>query len=475
MIPYPFMRTVFDSFEWSMIFYVSVSNAVYFFLMVLGFFALRRHRARQNPEARAVLLNSPLLPEVSIIVPAYNEALTIAQSVRSLLNLNYPHHEVIVVNDGSKDETLAVLIEQFHLYKSTCRSGAALTQPVRALYRSRDPIRLTVLDKENGGKADALNAGLNVARSPLVSAVDSDSLMEDDALLHVVEPFVENPGKVLACGGIIRVVNGCSVEHGRITRISTPRRLLPLFQTIEYLRAFLGGRVAFSFLNSLLLISGAFGVFDRQALLEVGGFSTDTVGEDLELVVRLHRRWREKKAPYSIAFVPEPVCWTEVPESWTILHRQRNRWQRGTVESMLAHEGMVFNPACGGVGLFALPYFVVFEMFGPAVELGGYLLTLAGLLLRIVSVQIAVVFFVVSILFGVLLSMSAVVLEEFTMRRYPSVFDLGRLMGAAVLENFGYRQLLTLWRVQGVWDALRGKKGWGAMERRGFQGHAPAT
>ncbi len=475
MIPYPAVRAVFASCEWSMIFYVSVSNAVYFFLMVLGFFALRRHRTQQNPEARAVLLNSPLLPEVSIIVPAYNEALTIAQSVRSLLNLNYPHHEVIVVNDGSKDETLAVLIEQFHLYKSTCRSGAAVTQPVRALYRSRDPIRLTVVDKENGGKADALNAGLNVARSVLVSAVDSDSLMEDDALLHVVEPFVENPGKVLACGGIIRVVNGCTVEHGRITRISTPRRLLPLFQTIEYLRAFLGGRVAFSFLNSLLLISGAFGVFDREALLEVGGFSTDTVGEDLELVVRLHRRWREKKAPYCIAFVPEPVCWTEVPESWSTLHRQRNRWQRGTVESMMAHERMVFSPAFGGVGLFALPYFVVFEMFGPAVELGGYLLTVAGLLLRMVSLQIAVVFFVVSILFGILLSMSAVVLEEFTMRRYPSVFDLGRLLGAAVLENFGYRQLLTLWRVQGVWDALRGKKGWGAMERRGFQGHAPAT
>lgn len=475
MNPYSTLRAVFASCEWSMIFYVSISNAVYFFLMVLGFFALRRHRAQQNPEARAVLLNSPLLPEVSIIVPAYNEALTIAQSVRSLLNLNYPHHEVIVVNDGSKDTTLEVLIEQFRLYKSTCRSGAALTQPVRALYRSRDPIRLTVVDKENGGKADALNAGLNVARSPLVSAVDSDSLMEDDALLHVVEPFVENPGKVLACGGIIRVVNGCTVKHGRITRISTPRRLLPLFQTIEYLRAFLGGRVAFSFLNSLLLISGAFGVFDREALLEVGGFSTDTVGEDLELVVRLHRRWREKKAPYCIAFVPEPVCWTEVPESWTILHRQRNRWQRGTVESMLAHERMVFSPVFGGVGLFALPYFVVFEMFGPTVELAGYLLTIVGLLLRMVSWQIAVVFFVVSILFGILLSMSAVVLEEFTMRRYPSVFDLGRLMGAAVLENFGYRQLLTLWRVQGVWDALRGKKGWGAMERRGFQGHAPAT
>jgi cellulose synthase/poly-beta-1,6-N-acetylglucosamine synthase-like glycosyltransferase len=473
--PLPILWMTIDAFEWVVIFYVSLINAIYFFLMVLGFFALRSHRTRQNPEARAVLLNSPLLPEVSIIVPAYNEAVTIAQSVRALLNLNYPHHEVIVVNDGSKDETLRVLIDQFHLYKSAHGSGAKLTRPVRAVYRSLDPIRLTVVDKENGGKADALNAGLNVARSPLVAAVDSDSLLEPDALLYVVEPFVDRPGKVLACGGIIRVVNGCSVEHGTVTRISTPRRVLPLLQTVEYLRAFLGGRVAFSFLNALLLISGAFGLFDREALMEAGGFSTATVGEDMELVVRLHRRWREKKAPYEIAFVPEPVCWTEVPESWSMLHRQRNRWQRGTVETVLAHLGMLFNPKFGNPGLFALPYYLIFEIIGAVVELTGYLLTGVGVLLGIVDPRIAVLFFMVAVLFGVLLSVSAVVLEEFTMRRYPSVADLGRLLAAAVIENFGYRQLLTLWRAQGVWDALRGKRGWGTMERRGFQRNAAAA
>jgi len=458
-----------------MIFYMSASNAVYFFLMVLGFFALRSQRARQNPEARAVLLNSPLLPEVSILVPAYNEALTIAQSVRSMLDLNYPHYDVIVINDGSKDETMRVLIDEFHLYKSTCRSGNAITQPVRAVYRSRDPIRLTVVDKANGGKADALNAGLNIARSPLVAAVDSDSLIEEDALLHVVEPFVENPGKVLATGGIVRVVNGCTVERGRVTRVATTSRILPLFQTIEYLRAFLGGRVAFSFLNSLLLISGAFGVFDREAILDAGGFATSTVGEDMELVVRLHRLSREKKKPYLIVFVPEPVCWTEVPESWRVLHRQRNRWQRGTVESLMAHDKMLFHPKCGGPGWFSLPYFVVFEMLGPVVEMAGYVFTVAGIFLGIISVKIALLFFVVSVLFGVLLSMSAVVLEEFTMRRYPSVKDLARLLAAAVLENFGYRQLLTLWRLEGVWDGLRGKRGWGAMERRGFEQHVEAA
>jgi cellulose synthase/poly-beta-1,6-N-acetylglucosamine synthase-like glycosyltransferase len=223
------------------------------------------------------------------------------------------------------------------------------------------------------------------------------------------------------------------------------------------------------------LISGAFGIFDRESLLEVGGFATSTVGEDMEVIVRLHKFSRRKGKPYRIIFVPEPVCWTEVPEGWSMLHRQRNRWQRGTVESIAAHKDMLLRPSYGGPGLFALPYFVLFEMLGPAVEVAGYLLTVAGILLGLISTQVAALFFVVSVLFGVLLSISAVVLEEFTMRRYPSIADLGRLLAAAVLENFGYRQLLAVWRVQGVWDALRGKKGWGAMERRGFQRNAATT
>jgi cellulose synthase/poly-beta-1,6-N-acetylglucosamine synthase-like glycosyltransferase len=465
----------FDVLERCIISYVSVINAIYFFVMVLGFFALRSHRAQQNQEARATLLHSPLLPDVGIIVPAYNEAMNIAQSVRALLNLNYPNHEVIVVNDGSTDDTLRVLIEEFHLYRSVGPAGPARTRPNRAVFRSRDPIRLIVVDKENGGKADALNAGLEIARSSLVAAVDSDSLLEEDALLYVIEPFLQYPGKVLAAGGLVRVVNGCNVDHGKVTRVSTPRRMLPLFQTIEYLRAFLGGRVAFSYMNSLLLISGAFGIFDRESLMECGGFATTTVGEDMEIIVRLHKRWREKKTAYHIVFVPEPVCWTEVPERWTSLHRQRNRWQRGTVESILAHREMMLNPKYGLPGLLALPYFALFEMFGPAVEVVGYLVTGVGMLLGLVSPSIAILFFVVSVLFGVLLSMSAVVLEEFTMRRYPSVTDLGLLLAAAVLENLGYRQLLALWRVEGLWDAVRGKSGWGAMERRGFQRHVAAN
>jgi cellulose synthase/poly-beta-1,6-N-acetylglucosamine synthase-like glycosyltransferase len=461
-----FLRAFFFA-EAFIIIYVAAINAIYLFLVVMGFFALERREPVPRRE-RDALLKSPLLPPVAILAPAYNEAMTCRDSVRAMLGLRYPNHEVIVINDGSTDDTLQILIDSFKLYRSgRMPTGSLPTKPIRAIYESRDPIRLIVIDKENGGKADSLNAGINVARAQLVCAVDSDSLMEEEALLYVVEPFLEDESTV-ATGGIVRVANGCRVEGGRVVEVRAPRHLIPIFQVIEYLRAFLGGRVAFSFLNSLLIISGAFGVFRRKAVLESGGFLTTTVGEDMEMVVRLHRLAREARRPYRIVFVPEPVCWTEVPENFRILKRQRNRWQRGTLDTLMIHKRMLFNPRYGVVGVFALPYFLFFEMLGPAVELTGYVMTIAGLLLGFIDPQLAILFFTVSLLFGVLLSMSAVVLEELTQRRYPAPGDLMRLFAGAVVENVGFRQLLMIWRTQGLIDGLRGKQGWGTMERRGF-------
>ncbi len=453
--------------ETFIIIYVAAINGSYLLLVVIGFFALE-HREPVSRRDRDALLKSPLLPPVAILAPAYNEALTCRDSVRAMLGPRYPNHEVIVINDGSTDDTLQILIDAFKLYRSgRTPTGSLPTKPIRAIYESRDPIRLVVIDKENGGKADSLNAGINVARATLVCAVDSDSLIEEEALLSVVEPFLDDDSTV-ASGGIIRVANGCRIEGGRVVDVRAPRHLLPIFQVIEYLRAFLGGRVAFSFLNSLLIISGAFGVFRRDAVLEAGGYLTKTVGEDMELVVRLHRLFRQTGRKYRIVFVPEPVCWTEVPESLRILKRQRNRWQRGTLDTLMIHRRMIFNPRYGVVGFFALPYFLFFEALGPLVELTGYAATVLGLVFGLIDPRLAVLFFMVSLLFGVLLSMSAVVLEELTQRRYPAPADLMRLFLGAVIESLGFRQLLMIWRTQGLIDGLRGKQGWGTMERRGF-------
>ena len=449
--------------------YAFVSNFNYFVLMALGYFVLRTQRTTEGSVERDPLFKSRLMPPISIIAPAHNEQLSIAQSTRSMLQLEYPEHEVIVVNDGSDDRTLQILIDEFHLYKSARQPLQNLaTAPVNAVYESQN-LKLLVIDKQNGGKSDSLNAAVNYASTPLVAPVDSDSLLESNSLLLVVRPFLEDETTV-AVGGIIRVVNGCTVEHGAVTKVGAPPSLLTKFQVVEYLRAFLGGRVALSYMNSLLLISGAFGLFRRDSVIEAGGFELNSLAEDLELVIRLHRIARENKRAYKIVFVPTPVCWTEVPDSWKSLAVQRKRWQRGGVESMWKHRGMLFNPKFGVVGCFGMPYLLFLEILGPTIEVTGYVITILGLLIGFISLTTALLFFIGSVLFGTMISISAVLLEEFTTRRYAHPLDLASLIWAALVENFGYRQTNAIWRFSGIFQALRRKKKkvWGKLTRRGF-------
>jgi cellulose synthase/poly-beta-1,6-N-acetylglucosamine synthase-like glycosyltransferase len=417
------------------------------------------------------LMRSPLTPPISVIAPAYNEAANIAESVRSLLMLNYPEFEVIVVNDGSTDRTLAVLVERFGL-RPVPRSFeyAVPCRPIRAVYASPESPSLVVVDKDNGGKADALNAGLNLARHPLFCAIDADSVLEADALLRVVRPFVEEPGLTVACGGIVRIANGCEIRAGRVVGVRLPRRILPLVQVVEYLRSFLFGRMGWSALNGLLIISGAFGLFDRRAAVLAGGYAHDTVGEDMELVVRMHRRLREQGVPYRVAFVPDPVCWTEAPETLRVLRRQRNRWHRGLIDTVWRHRAMFGRPRFGIVGLLAMPAFVVFELLGPLVELSGYLIVPLCYWLGILDVRFMIVFLTLAVLYAILLSVSAVLLEDMAYRRYPRVRDLAVLALAGVAENLGYRQVTAWWRARAFWDYWRGDLRWGRMERRGIAG-----
>jgi cellulose synthase/poly-beta-1,6-N-acetylglucosamine synthase-like glycosyltransferase len=453
--------------------YAFASNFNYFVLMAIGFFVLRTQRTTEGSVERDPLFKSKLMPAISIMAPAHNEEVSIAQSTRSMLQLEYPEHEVIVVNDGSSDRTLQILFEEFHLYKSSRQPlHNFVTAPVNAVYESQD-LKLLVIDKQNGGKSDSLNAAVNYANTPLLAAVDSDSLLESNSLLLVAKPFLEDE-RTIATGGIIRVVNGCKVEHGAVTKVATPDSMIVRFQIVEYLRAFLGGRVAMSYMNSLLLISGAFGLFRRDSLIEAGGFAVGSLAEDLEMVIRLHRMSREKKRDYRIVFVPTPVCWTEVPSTRKNLKVQRKRWQRGGLETMWKHRGMLFNPKFGIIGCFGMPYLLFLEILGPCIEVTGYFITVVGLLIGFISLTSAALFFIGSVLFGTMISISAVLLEEFTTRRYAHPLDLASLAGSALVENFGFRQLNAIWRFQGMFEILRKKKKrtWGAMTRKGF---APQT
>lgn len=462
-----------DIFNGLVLVYFVVLNAGYFITGLFAFRSLRRYVRRLRSLDIEDLLGSTGMPPITLIAPAFNEEATCVEATRSLLTLRYGDMEILVCNDGSKDQTLERLKEAFDLEEAyRLQTGDIPTAGVRGVYRSRVHHMLWVIDKDNGGKADTLNAGLNYCRTPLFCAMDADSLLEREALTRIVRPFVED-ARTIAAGGVIRIINGCTVEEGAVVDVRLPRELLPRFQVLEYLRAFLAGRMGWHELDSTLIISGAFGVFRRELVVEVGGYATDTVGEDMELVVRLHRHCLENKIPYTIGFVPDPVAWTECPGTLKILGRQRDRWQRGLVETLLRHRRMLFNPRYGRIGMLAYPYFVFLEMLSPLIEVLGYVGFGVALVLGRVSWLYATAFLSVAIGLGIGLSFTAVALEELGFRRYPKRSDLYRLIWLAIAENFGYRQLTALWRLRGLVTVFRKAKGWGRMERRGF-GAKPA-
>jgi cellulose synthase/poly-beta-1,6-N-acetylglucosamine synthase-like glycosyltransferase len=430
---------------------------------------ITRHLRTRAYDAVAETFGSPLTPGISILLPAFNEEAGVVPSARSLLGLHYPQHEVIVVNDGSSDGTLERLTEAFDLVPARLAPRPGIScAPIRGTYVSARNPQLRVIDKENGGKADSLNAALNVARYPYVCAVDADAILEREALLNVAKPILDDPDLVIATGGIVRIANGCRIENSQVLDVRLPRSRLATLQVIEYFRAFLVGRTSWSRLGSMLIISGAFGLFRRSLVEEAGGWWTETVGEDIELVIRLHRLERDRGEPYRIEFVPDPVCWTEVPEDLRTLSRQRRRWQRGLAEALWRHREVLGRPRYGMLGLVAFPYFLVFELLGPVLALIGLPCVVAALVLGSLSITFVAAFLAVSVLFGTLLSIFALALEEYSFRRHRRHRDAARLLLFAVLENFGYRQLVDAWRLLAFLDLARGTSTWGAQRRRGL-------
>ncbi len=450
-------------------------NSWYMILLVSSLLELRRHMLLIADESRHLLLSSTLSPTISILAPAFNEEASIEGSLRALLALQYPRLEVIVISDGSKDRTVQVLIERFDLVPvKTIYEQRVKTKPVRALYRSSTHPALVVVDKENGGKADALNVGLSFAQGELVCAMDADTLIEADGLQRMVRPFLYATD-VIATGGTIRVVNGSEVKHGRVVRTRVPTNALAGMQVVEYLRAFLFGRLGWNRLGGNIIISGAFGLFRRESVLGAGGYLHDTVGEDMELVLRLKRLSYEQGGPGKIAFVPDPVAWTEVPESLKVLGRQRDRWHRGLADVLWRHRRMLLNPRYGVTGLLVFPYYTFVELLAPVIEAAGLVTLALGLIFRIIDWNFAALFYFTAYGLGTALTAFTLILEDLSFHRYETFRDRALLFWWALLENLGYRQLTVYWRLRGLWKFLRGKKDWGAMERKGFHPLAAPT
>ncbi len=463
------MRELIHVSDQGILVYFLALNSFYAVLMILSIPEIWEQTRLADDDDFQRIMQSDALPPITLLVPAYNESATVVASVTALLTLEYRNFEVIVVNDGSRDDTLDRLREAFDLFEAPRTYPETVpTRPLRALYRSRARTRLLVVDKENGGKADSLNAAINASRFPLVIAVDADTLIEPDAMLRLTRPFLLGR-HIAAVGGTVRVANSCTVEHGRITDARVPRRFLPGVQVVEYLRAFLFGRLGWNRLGGNLIISGAFGLFRKDYLLAIGGYRTESVVEDMDVVVRLHRHLLRHRIPYEMPFIPDPVAWTEVPEAGRFLARQRERWHRGLLSAMWQYKGMLFNPRYGRVGLIGVPFYTLGEALAPLVEVLGYVITVVGFALGIVNLQFALLFVLVAWGYGMLLSIWAVVLEEVSFRRYGRVGDLARLLLFATLENLGYRQRTVWWRLKAFFTVWKQRQMWGEMTRKGFE------
>jgi cellulose synthase/poly-beta-1,6-N-acetylglucosamine synthase-like glycosyltransferase len=461
-----------DILTYGILLYSIVLLSLYVFIGLYSIGEIRKYLFKNSFTDYRALASSTQAPGMSILAPAYNEGANVIENVRSLLSIHYNNLEVIIINDGSKDDSLEKLIAAYDLYKSDFFVNEQVaTKPVRGVYKSRAKKyrKLIVVDKVNGGKADALNVGINISQKEYIVCIDVDCILEQDALLKLAKPFLENTTqRVIATGGVIRIANGCTIEDGMLVKINLPNTFLPRMQTLEYIRAFLLGRMAWSRLNGLLLISGAFGAFDKEIAVKCGGYDHNTVGEDMELVVRMRRYMEELKQPYKVSFIPDPLCWTEAPVSFKILGRQRNRWARGTIETLRMHKVMFFNPKYGLLGMLSYPYWFFFEYLAPIIEFVGMSCFIILALFGLTNWYFFFCLLALVFSFGIMYSIFAILMEVLTYNQYSRYRDVLRLILTALMEPFVFHPFVVWSSIKGNIDLYQKKNSWGEMTRQGL-------
>ncbi|GAB4187266.1 MAG: glycosyltransferase [Simkaniaceae bacterium] len=440
--------------------YFFLLNSFYGLLIICTLPEILRRNRELKLENLEKLIISETLPSVSIIIPAYNEEKKIVDTVTALLEISYPYKEIIIVSDGSEDATLKNLIEHFALKREPPLAPEIIaTKPLRGYYRSDIHPNLIVIDKENGGKGDAINAGLNVASFTLFTAIDADTVIEKDSLLRMIRPFLTKEN-CIAQGGTLRVQNGCVVKHGRVQKVFFPKNLLPGIQAVEYLRAFLFGRLGWNKLGGNFIVSGAFGFFSREKVIKVGGYDVNTVGEDLELSLRLVHNFSTKKKRAFINFIPDPVAWTLVPTTLRHLGRQRERWFRGLLESFWKHKNMMWRPKYGIFAFTSVPYMLFGEILQPFVELACYISVIYGFIVEGFSWDFFWLFFFITWGLTMIYTLAAVILEMMTFKRYNYAEELGEILLSVIIENLGFRQLNMYWRIRGIGKVFRKSREW---------------
>ena len=449
--------------------YMASAILFYLFTMVYAYLTLSKRRMLESDQIDDELNMNLFTKPVSILVPAYNEEVGIVNSLYSLINIKYPESEIIVIDDGSKDNTSEVVIKAFNMVPMSARPSNVLeNKPVNAVYQSQNHSNLILISKDNGGKSDALNCGINYSRYPYFCSIDGDSILDENSLLKVMKPIIASDGKVVAAGGNVRIANGNEVDYGKMIIKELYRRPLVAYQIIEYLRAFMLGRIFLTRFNIVLIISGAFSVFKKDIVIKMGGYSTDIIGEDMELVLKMHRWIQNEGSDERIEFVPEPVCWTEAPTTVSVLRRQRRRWSQGLIESLNRHKDMTLNPKYKRIGLIAFPYFWLFEAFGALVEFAGYIYIIVAIFSNVLNYQIAIALFVSIILYGAVFSIFSLLLEAWSMRSFIKPRVMLYLIFLAIIEGLVYRPLTIIFRLEGMVRFVFKKREWGDMERKGL-------
>lgn len=419
------------------------------------------------------VMASPLAPGITIIAPAYNEGLNIVENIRSLLSLKYVNYEIMVVNDGSTDDTLQKIIDAYELERVELKIDPNWkSKTIRGVYKSKQLSfsKLTVIDKENGGKSDALNTGIQLSTNPYVGCIDVDCLLQPDTLLHVVKSFFQRTKKrVIAVGGVVRVANSCRISGGTLEEVRLPKSWLAKFQLLEYTRSFLLGRMAWGRIDSLLIISGAFGFFDREIALAVGGYDTKTVGEDMEIIFKMRRYMHERKEAYTIEYIPDSLCWTEVPEDANTLVNQRDRWARGNLETLFKHKDMFFNSKFGRLGLISYPYWFFYEWLAPLMEFFGFFTIIAFWYLGILHWEFFLALTAMVYAFSIMFSFYAVLWDVYTYNEYNKTKDILTLLLCAILEPVVFHPIVVCAAVRGNFRKLfRMNTGWGVQVRKGL-------
>lgn len=450
--------------------YMIVIITLYTLMLIFAFTQLKKSRKLDKQLEDTTNLKSIYSKPVSIIVPAYNEEKGIVGTIHSLLTIEYPQYEIIVVNDGSKDCTLQQVIDEFKMEQVfQVVQNRLPSEEIKGIYHSTRHHNIVLIDKANGGKADALNAGINISKYPYFCSIDGDSILSSKSLLQVMKPIIASNGKVVAAGGTVEIANGFDIQFGTVLNSILPRNPIVIMQVIEYLRAFYMGRIALSRFNLLLIISGAFSVFSKDYIIKVGGYSKKTIGEDMELVVRLHRYLIKNNIKKTIEFIPKSVCWTEAPDNLKDLQTQRRRWHQGLIGSIMLNRGMLFNPKYKQIGLIALPYFVFVELIGPVIELIGYVYVVLSFAVGNIYLESALILFVLFLIYSTVISAFSILLESWSRNTYPRVQDTIILMFFSITEVFWFRPLMVIYRIQGIWNYIRGKNDWGKLKRSGLQ------